>query len=373
LIWAGLFYAGKSGIVPSWLASLPVLPSLFYIALNFFALCVMKEHWNRFKSFGHPETSERAFESEFGDERQVTALGNLYVTPNWIYHDEKSSLFLLPCKAVVWAYEKNENDSRYLVLRFSDGEYVSVLLDAEKMQTALDAIAESNPGAVIGYGKKLEEAAGKHKAVFEAALSESPGVVHNTDSPFRFPFFETVVYVKIRGVKKKCLLTLTRDKRLALTRNGETLFNREVSELKKFRRRGIGRFSVDFGERAADYVIKTYDFKLWKNVIALAQRGKIPGGFYAAKSYNDIDDPEFAKAQNKFYLRFPLAFLGLLFWLIIFPKSHIDGIVWEDGAAMGVLTYFILPLVLFPGGVYLVIWFKGFTNCRLFPKREDGE
>ena len=370
LVCAGSVYAANAAY--SALGML-LLPAAVYLALQFIALSGMKQSLERLKTFGPLEASERGFEAEFADQHPVGGFDGLHITPNWLFYDSRTDLFLLPIKAVGWIYEKKQGNAHFLVLRFKDGGKAEILMGAEKIPIAMRMTAENNESVVLGYDKNLDEAAGKHKTVFEAALNRVPNVIPDANSPFRFPFFETIVYVKIRGIKKKCMLTLTRDLRLALTRNGETLFDREAAGLKKFRRRGIGRFSVTFGEPVPDYVIKSYGFGLWKKTLALVKQGGIPGASLAGKSYNNLDSVRFAEAQWRYYIRFPLALLGLLFWLILFPKAYTDGVLWEDGTAMGLLTYFILPFILFPGVVYLTLRLRGMLQQRLFPKREDGE
>ncbi|MDR3280895.1 MAG: hypothetical protein LBT23_10315 [Synergistaceae bacterium] len=352
----------------------PAVPLAVFSAINILLLWKLKESRKRFESFGNSRFNEKMFEDELRDTQNVVDLGNFALTKNWLCHDSGTDLILAPLSAVAWTYEKKRGASSCLVVHFKDGGEEEIYLHKQNIAaSALAMISDRAPDAVIGYDKELAKSFRERDPKFKVNLQNAPHIILDVSSPFPDPFFETIVYVVSSGVKRKCLLSLTRDFRLALSREGKILFDLDAA-LVKIRRSGFGRFRVASGPHGSGvYEIKTYNYGDWARVLSAAALGVPPAG-YAEKSYNNVDSSQYALSLNKYYLRFALPSLSVFFWammtLLVVRKEGFGGL-WEDGVLMGIVTYFLLPLVFFPAFVRLLL--TGKMKQRMFPKKEEGE
>ena len=349
------------------------LPLFLWTAGRVYALHALRKHRLRFEACGDPEENERQFDAEFGDRERQLRFDHFLVTRNWLYCDEPDDLFLMPLTGVAWIYERREDNVSQLVIHFRDGSRQEMHLSREDITALMAVVQTINPKAVAGYSEQLEHTYNEDRERFVAELGEAPKRFVGESSPFPRACYETIVYVWKDGEKRKGHLGLTRDMRLVLTRDGETLFDRGVDAVAGVRLGWFGRIRFEFTEPGwEEYPVKTYNGRTWRAVIAKARRGESLAT-YADKGYFDVDSHNFAVNQNRFYMRYASRLLSLLFFAAIFYHGVKDDMLWEDGVFMGVATYFLLPLLVPPIALTAIMYMKGLQGIRLFPNRKDGE
>lgn len=353
--------------------SIPFLPLLIAGGVSYATLRGFESNMRRLMAYTSLLKAETEFARECRDDDAVTRVEGLVVTRSWIYCRAPGDLFLMPLSEIVWLYEKRVNDMPSLVVHFRDGSENDLSLSGEAIEVLLPFLGARVPDAVVGYDKHLGELRddGDNRALSHA-LTQAPKVLRHVPA-FASPCYETVVYVKIGGTKKKCLLALTRERRLVLLCGERKLIDEDAANVRGIRRRGIGRLSLVFDRaRAEDYTIKTYDLGRWRNVLRALCAGGDPC-LYAAKGYDDVDSKEYIASQNRYYVRFAIWGIAGLFFCLITGGALLTGTVMDDGPLLAFATYILLPLVGVPAALYVVFWsHDGFSN-RFFPKRPDGE
>ena len=358
-----------SEVVP--LAFLPL--TVFSIVHVLFLSNLVKAR-QRFMARGDAEEHENQFDAEFTSE-DALHFDRLHFTASWLFCDKPSDTFLMPVSEVVWMYRMTENNTNpHLVIHFDRDDKVEIVMEDGQIEAILLCAAARYPHVVVGYSKELAEAYDNDREAFRKKLAETPRILVDDSSPFIDPYYQTIVYVRLEGKKRKSLLALTREGRLTLICGEKTLFDRAAAELDSAASRWFGRLTLRFGHPDwSSHTVKTYNAWRWLSLIRKAGRGAPLGG-YEKYAYSSVDSYNFAANQNRYYLRFFVAFFSLLFFSLIHLAMWVKGdSLWDEGIGMGIATYFLLPLLLPPIMLYGIFYLKDLQGMRLFPNREDGE
>lgn len=353
---------------------LAILPLAVFAIVHVIMLSELVKKRRRFEAGGDADANESRFDAEFRSADRLSC-DHLHFTANWLFSDQPSDTFLVPISEIAWMYRMTENNTTpHLVIHFRDDDKVEIIMREDEIDAILHLATMKYPHIVIGYSKELAAASDGDKRVFRAKLAGAPRVFVDDSSPFINPYYQTVVYVKREGRKRKGLLALTREERLVLLCGGDVLFDRAVGEIDSAASWWFGRLRVRFGHPDwAAYTVKTYNVRRWLTLLCKARRGAPLGGC-EKRGYSDVDSYNFAASQNRYYIQFVAGFISLLFFgLIHFTYWSKGDSLWEEGIAMGIATFFLLPLFLPPILVYGIFYLKGLQGTRLFPNREDGE
>lgn len=328
----------------------------------------------RFEARGDAEVNESQFDDEFRSE-DVLRFDHLHFTANWLFCDKPSTTFLMPMAEVVWMYKMTENNTHpHLVIHFQNDDKFETALEASQIEAILHCSTARYPHIVIGYSKELAAVSDTDRKAFRKQLADAPRVLVDNSSPFVDPYYQTVVYAKVEGKKRKCLLALTREARLVLIRGESVVFDRAAAEIDSARSWWFGRLTVRFGHPGWDAcTVTTYSVHRWLSLLRKAKRGAPLGG-YEKHGYSDPDSHNFTASRNGYYLPFLAAFFSLLFFGVVhFAMWSGDDSLWDEGIGMGIATYFLLPICLPPIMLYAYIYLKGLQGAQMFPTWKEEE
>ncbi|MDU1891263.1 MAG: DUF6709 family protein [Dysgonomonas sp.] len=343
-----------------------------------YGLVCFSKSWKRFAACGNPTVNEQEFDKEFADKESLIQIGKICITKNWIFCSEASDTFLMPISSLKWVYERQEKANSKLILTFNDNSQEEIWMKHEEVVAVLNILSERNKETIVGYSEALGDSLLTDEKEFEKQVETSPKLITKTDIPpfvNTYTYYETIVYVVVDGKKTKCHLALTHDFRVILTYDEKVLFDEEISCLIAVKRKGIGRFSLIFDPllEVPSYTIKSYNTKQWRHILKKAMNALPIPQSYREKSYHDVDSYNYAMNQNKYYIRFVTYPISALFFSVVLYFGIKEDMIWEDGIFMGILTYFIFPITIFPILIKFIMWIKGFHGQRIFPNRKDGE
>ena len=350
------------------------LPFVMLTIGKVWGLLEVQKSFKQFCALGNPQLLEKDFETELADEENFIFLKPLYITENWIFSNAKYDVFLLPISKLTWAFERQKNATSTLVLYFGQRDF-EIHMDRENINAFLRIIEERNPETITGFSEELQDAYFKGKNEFETEIAVSPKKFIDNSSPIKLTsYYETIVYLKLNGEKKMGHLAFTHDMRIILACGKEILYDEEISCFQSIKRKGIGRFCITFHPtlEIEPYVIKSYNTSRWIRLLKKAYNCKrIPN--YSANSYTSLDSVNYAIAQNNYYVKFAVIPVSLLFFALVLYSGIKENMIWEDGIFMGLITYFVLPLLFFPVAIKFLLYITGFRTRRMFPNKELGE
>lgn len=356
------------------LIPLAAVPLTVFSIVHVIMLSGLVKARRRFMERGDSAANERQFDSEFHSD-DVCRIDHLCLTANWLFCDKSSDTFLIPVAEAVWMYKMTENNTTpHLVIHFRHDDKVEMIMGDDQIDAILLYAAARYAHIVFGYSKELAATYENDREGFQRKLAEGPRVFVDDSSPFVDPYYQTIVYARVEGKKRKCLLALTRDERLVLVCGADVLFDHAVKEIDSASSRWFGWLRLRFGHPDWDsWTVKTYNVRRWLALLRKAGRGAPLGG-YEEYGYSSVDSYAFAANQNRYYVQFVAAFFSLLFFCLIHFSYWVkEDSLWDEGVWMGIATFFLLPIFLPPILVYGLFYLKDLQGVRVFPSREDGE
>jgi hypothetical protein len=356
------------------------LPIILLCIGKIWGLRCMKNAWNRFASLGNVDENLEQFDNEFADEANRIRCGKLWITKNWIYNDDGTAIFLMPIARITWVYEKTMNNVTSILIYFDDNSNEVFYMKHEDVVVVLNVLSGINANIIIGYSEDLANAYLNNKEEFNKKMKESSKSYVDTTSPFNrneiSTYFETIVYVKIYKKKIKCHLALTKDLKVVLSEDDDKIiFSEDISFLVRLKWKGYGRLKFIFESEGhkREYVIKSYNCMKWRKVLYAAKAGnKIPD-FLKKESYSDINSYNYAINQNKYYIRLITYPISLLLFILMQYIARKDNMMWDDGIFLGILTYYVLPLLIPHVFVFFIFRIFGSYGEKIFNKIEDRE
>ncbi|MDR3259935.1 MAG: hypothetical protein LBT51_10050 [Fusobacteriaceae bacterium] len=342
----------------------------------------MQNAWNRFASLGDVNENQEQFDNEFADEANRRHYGNLWITKNWIYNDDGTAIFLMPIARVTWVYAKNTNNVTSIVIYFDDNSNEIFYMKHEDIVGVLTVLSNINSNIIVGYSEDLATAYLSNKKEFKKKVGESPKIYIDATSPFNrngiSTYFETIVYAKIYKQKIKCHLALTQEQEMKVIlfdEDDKIIFSEDISSLVRLKWKGYGllKFIFESHGQKREYIIKSYNCMKWRKVLYDAKDGnKIPD-FLKSESYSDINSYNYTLNQNKYYFRFITYPISLILFVFMQYIARKDNILWDDGIFLGIITYYVFPLLI--PHIFVMFLFRVLGNFgeKIFNKIVDSE